>query len=145
MIKDQYDFVLDCSICMAWCFDDESTEFSDKILDELKHSTAVVPTIWPLEIANVLLLARKKKRINEMQVIGFIDAVANLPIIVDSSTTKRAMHSIFVLAGELDLTIYDAAYLELAVREKIPLFTLDKDLIKAAKKLHIPLTISAMK
>lgn len=66
----------------------------------------------------------------------------SLPIIIDTSTSARAMHSIFALANTVDLTIYDAAYLELAIREKIPLLTLDRGLIKAAKKLHIPLEIN---
>ena len=123
---------------MAWCFEDESTDYTDAILDKLKESAAVVPTIWPLEIANVLLLAAKNKRITEVQSSSFVDALSALPIVVDPSTTSRAMHSIFVLAHQSDLTIYDAAYLELAMREKIPLLTLDKGLIKAAKKMHIP-------
>lgn len=139
MAKNLYDFVLDCSITMAWCFEDESNNYTDTILENLSDSTAIVPTIWPLEVANVLLLSRKKKRITEVQSASFIDALSALPIIVDASTTHRAMHSIFVLAGQSDLTIYDAAYLELAIREGIPLLTLDKGLIKAAKKLHIPL------
>ena len=141
MVKKSYDFVLDCSITMAWCFEDESTEYSDAILESLNHSTAVVPTIWPLEVANVLLMAKKHKRITEVQSSSFIDALSILPIIVDPSTTSRAMHSIFMLASQAGLTIYDAAYLELAIREKIPLLTLDKDLIKAAKKLHIPFEV----
>lgn len=70
---------------------------------------------------------------------SFIDALSVLPIIIDQSTTSRAMHSVFTLAGQTDLTIYDAAYLELALRERIPLLTLDKGLIKAAEKLNIPL------
>lgn len=124
---------------MAWCFEDESNEYTDAILENLKNSSAIVPTIWPLEVANVLLLAKKNKRISELQSASFIDALSILPIIVDQATSSRALHSIFVLAGQSDLTIYDAAYLELAIREKIPLLTLDKGLIKAAKKLHIPL------
>ncbi len=143
MAKNLYDFVLDCSITMAWCFEDESNEYTDTILENLNHSTAIVPTIWPLEVANVLLLSKKKKRITEIQSASFIDALAALPIVVDASTAYRAMHSVFVLAGQSDLTIYDAAYLELAVREGIPLLTLDKGLIKAAKKLHIPLKPNA--
>ncbi|MDR3624407.1 MAG: type II toxin-antitoxin system VapC family toxin [Chlamydiales bacterium] len=71
----------------------------------------MVPTIWSLEVANVLLLAKKNKRITEMQAVSFIDALSVLPIIIDPSTTFRAMHGIFVLAGQSDLTIYDAAYL----------------------------------
>jgi len=135
--KKIYDFVLDCSITMAWCFEDESTDYTDTILENLKDATAVVPTIWPLEVANVLLLSQKNKRITEIQSANFIEILSILPIVVDQSTTFRAMHSILVLAGQSDLTIYDAAYLELALREKIPLLTLDKKLIKAAKKLLI--------
>jgi predicted nucleic acid-binding protein len=137
MAKTTYDFVLDCSITMAWCFDDESSEYADAVLDYLEKKTAFVPTIWPLEVANVLLLAKKHGRINEIQSASFIDALAALPIIVDSSSTSRALHSVFTIAGQLNLTIYDATYLELAIREKIPLFTLDKELLKAAKKMDV--------
>src|SRR5438094_7459559 len=105
MTKNSYDFVLDCSITMAWCFEDESTEHTDSILESLKKSTAIVPTIWSLEVANVLLLAKKNKRITEVQSAGFIDALSSLPIVIDPSTTSRAMHTIFVLAGQTDLTI----------------------------------------
>lgn len=139
MAKNPYKFVLDCSITMAWCFEDESDDYTDGVLEDLKEATAVVPAIWPLEVANVLLLAKKNKRITEVQAASFIDALSALPIVVDQSTTSRAMHSIFVLAGQSDLTIYDAAYLELAIREEIPLLTLDKGVIKAAKKLHVSL------
>lgn len=139
MTRKLYDFVLDCSITMAWCFEDESNDYTDAILENLKNVTAVVPTIWPLEVANVLLLAKKNKRITEVQAASFIDALSPLPIIIDQSTTSRAMHTIFVLADRSGLTIYDAAYLELAIREEVPLATLDKGLIKAAKKLNIPI------
>jgi predicted nucleic acid-binding protein len=141
-VKNSYDFVLDCSVTMAWCFEDESSDCTDSILENFHKATALVPTIWSLEVANVLLLAKKNKRITEIQAASFIDALSVLPIVVDQSTTSRAMHSIFVLAGQSDLTIYDAAYLELAIREKIPLLTLDKGLIKAAKKLRIPLKLN---
>jgi predicted nucleic acid-binding protein len=134
-----YNFVLDCSITMAWCFEDESNEFSDSVLENLIEMSAIVPSIWPLEVANVLLMAKKRKRITEAQSASFIDSLSALPIVVDPSTTSRAMHSISALAIQTDLTIYDAAYLELALREGIPLLTLDKGLIKAANKLNIVL------
>lgn len=139
MAKNPYGFVLDCSITMAWCFEEERRDFTEAILESLTNTTAIVPTIWPLEVANVLLISKKHKRITEVQSASFIDALSALPIVVDQSTTSRAMHSIFILAGQADLTSYDAAYLELAIREGIPLLTLDKGLIKAAKKLNIPL------
>ena len=137
MSKTPYSFVLDCSIAMAWCFNDESTEYTDLILENFKNTTAVVPTIWPLEVANVLLLSKKKKRITEVQSANFIDALSSLPILVDASTSTKAMHSIFVVAHQSDLTIYDAAYLELAIREEIPLLTLDTKLAQAAKQYQV--------
>jgi len=145
MAKNPYDFVLDCSITMAWCFEDESNDYTESVLENLKYTTAIVPTLWPLEVANVLLLSMKNKRLTEVQSANFIDTLSRLPIVVDQSTSSRAMHSIFVLAGPSDLTIYDAAYLELSIREKIPLLTLDMGLIKAAKKLHIPLKLNDIK
>lgn len=141
MTKKLYDLVLDCSFTMAWCFEDEGNENTDSMLENLKNLTATVPSIWPLEVANVLLLAKKNKRITEVHAASFIDALSALPIIVDQSTGLRAMRSIFTLASQSGLTIYDASYLELALREQIPLLTLDKDLMKAAKKLHIPLKL----
>lgn len=136
-----YDFVIDCSVTMAWCFEDESTDYTDSILKKLKELTAIVPTIWPLEVANFLLSARRKKRISEITSASFIDKLSELPIVVDHSTTKRALHTTSMLAAQEHLTIYDAAYLELAMKEKVPLITLDKELIKVAKKLHVPTII----
>jgi predicted nucleic acid-binding protein len=145
MAKNPYQFVLDCSVTMSWCFDDERTDYTDGILENLKDSTAIVPTIWSLEVANVLLLSKKKKRISEIHSANFIDALSTLPITVDPSTSAKAMHSIFVIANQSDLTIYDAAYLELAIREGIPLITLDSKLTQAAKKFHIPVNPSKFK
>jgi predicted nucleic acid-binding protein len=137
--KNGYDFVLDCSTTMAWLFEDESSPHTDSILDRLKDSQAVVPVIWPLEVANVLLMAERKKRITNLEVSSFIDALGALPIHVDESTIVRAMHSIFQLASTEKLTIYDASYLELAIREGSPLATQDQNLIKASKRLNIPI------
>ena len=100
-----------------------------------------MPTLWSLEVANVLFIAKKNKRISEIQAVSFIDILATIPIITDASTTTRSMHTIFALAEQTELTIYDAAYLELALREQIPLLSLDKALIKAAKKLDVSVEI----
>jgi predicted nucleic acid-binding protein len=132
-----FDFVLDCSITMAWLFSDESTSHTEYILQLLDSAQAVVPTIWPLEVANVLALAVKNKRVTALEASSFVDALSSLPIYVDESTTVRAMHSIYTLATRESLTIYDASYLELALRENIPIATLDKDLLKASKALKI--------
>jgi len=135
--KKGYDFVLDCSFTMAWLFEDEGNQATDDILHQMKERIAVVPTIWPLEVANVLLMAQKHKRISAATASGFVDALAALPIIVDETTSTRAMHSIYTIAESNRLAIYDAAYLELAVREKIPLLSLDQDMVKAAKKMNV--------
>jgi len=135
--KNGFEFVLDCSVTMSWLFEDEVTTQTEKILEHLESSQVVVPSIWPLEVANVLLIAKRKKRVTDLQVSGFIDALATMPIHVDDSTTSRAMHSIFTLASQENLTIYDAAYLELAIRENIPIATLDNDLLKVSKRLKI--------
>ncbi len=136
-----YAFVLDCSVTMTWLFDDERTEQTDAILDILEKTKAVVPAIWSLEVANVLLFAKRKKRINEKTACAFIDALSLLPIHVDQSTMSRAMHSIFLLAEQTHTTIYDACYLELAYREQVPLVTCDKDLLKAAKMVDVCTTV----
>ena len=133
-----YHFVLDCSVTMAWCFEDEGNEKTMEVLQALKSSKAIVPSLWPLEVSNVLLIAGRKKRVTELQTARFIDALASLPIVVDQTTASKAMHSIFLLAKKTDLTVYDAAYLELAIREEIPLATLDAQLIKACKKMGVP-------
>ena len=133
-----YHFVLDCSVTMAWCFEDEGNEKTMEVLQALKSSKAIVPSLWPLEVSNVLLIAGRKKRVTELQTARLIDALASLPIVVDQTTAAKAMHSIFLLAKKTDLTVYDAAYLELAIREEIPLATLDAQLIKACKKMGVP-------
>ncbi len=76
MKKNPYDFVLDCSVTMAWCFEDEGNDFTESVLNRLSESKAIVPTIWSLEVANVLLVAKRKKRILEFQCSRFIDALS---------------------------------------------------------------------
>jgi predicted nucleic acid-binding protein len=139
MAKNRYDFVLDCSITMAWCFEDEGNNDTIAILEILKNSTAIVPSLWALEVANVLLIAKRHKRISEAHSSNFIDFLSVLPIIIDQPISLKAMQHVIDLANQVDLTIYDASYLELAIREKIPLLTLDKAMIRAAKKMDISL------
>jgi len=137
--KNGFDFVLDCSVTMAWLFEDETTTETEVLLQKLETLSAIVPSIWPHEVANVLAISIRKKRIEPMQASSFIDSLSALSIHVDDSTTQRPLHSVFNLAMQEGLTIYDAAYLELAIRENIPFATRDQDLIKASKKLKIPL------
>jgi len=82
-------FVIDNSVVMAWCFEDEISPYADFVLDSLKNMTAIVPSIWPLEVGNVLTVAERKKRLNEAASNKFIALLSELPIIVDQSLRKE--------------------------------------------------------
>jgi len=133
------DFVVDNSVVMAWCFKDETSRYADYILDRLEVSTGFVPAIWPLEVCNVLLAAERKRRISEAGSTRFITLLAELPLIVEQESPERMMKEIFALARKHKLSSYDASYLDLAMRKGLPIATLDKDLIKAAKQSKVPI------
>src|SRR5579862_4958732 len=126
-------WVFDASITMAWCFDDEKTAKTESLFDRLAAAPATVPQIWPLEVGNVLVIAMRKSRISPAKRSQFIATLAALPIVVDPATFEFAMTSVLTLADQHQLTTYDAAYLELAMRHGIPLATLDSALHKAAE------------
>jgi len=132
-------FVVDNSVVMSWCFEDESQNYSDKILDALGEHGALVPGIWPLEVANVLLVAQRKKRLGKADAARFITLVRSLPIQVVQETPGRVLGEILALAHDTGLSSYDASYLDLAMREGLPLATLDKAMKKAAKRSHVSL------
>ena len=96
-----------------------------------------MPTLWHLEVANVLTQAQKRNRISAAQVAERISLLEQLPISVDSQTSQRGLREILVLATEYQLSSYDAAYLELAMRAAVPLATVDKALLKAASKAGV--------
>ncbi len=133
------DFVIDNSVVMAWCFKDEISRYSDHILDSLEVSTGFVPSIWPLEVSNVLLSAERKKRISEADSARFIALLAELPIIVEQESPERMIKEIFALARKHKLSSYDASYLDLAMRKGLPIATLDKNLLAAAKQSKVPI------
>lgn len=132
-------FVLDCSVAVSWCFEDEANGLADRALHMLASQEALVPALWPLEVANVLLVSERRKRLTEADVMRFVELLRELPIVVDESTTSRAMRDVIALAREHDLSSYDASYLELAVREGLPLATLDKALAKVARRCGVAL------
>jgi len=123
---------------MTWCFKDEINQYADAILDRLEVSTAVVPSIWPLEVGNVLLVAERKKRLSEADSTRFIVLLAELPIIIEQEPPERMMKDILALAREHQLSTYDASYLDLAMRKGLPIATLDNRLKAAAKRSQVP-------
>ncbi|MDA8083458.1 MAG: type II toxin-antitoxin system VapC family toxin [Nitrospiraceae bacterium] len=132
-------FVLDCSVVMAWCFEDEKDRYSDTVLDLLSASEAVVPSLWALEIANVLLAGERRKRLTKADSFRFINLLRELPITVDQETTDHALSETISIGREQGLSSYDATYLELAMREGIALATRDEGLRKAARKCGVKL------
>ena len=132
-------FVVDASVTMAWCFEDEATEATDAVLDRLRSERALVPEIWPLEVANVLLVAQGRGRVNEAQIGRFVRLLTQLPIDVDETSADVA--SLVALGRTHELSSYDASYLLLAQRAGLPLATLDDRLAKAAARAGVPLVI----
>lgn len=130
-------FVLDCSVTMAWCFDDETTTYTDLILDNLQAYTAVVPSLWPLEVANVLVGAERKRRITNAKALHFLQLLQTLPIDIDPLTARQSFGATYHLATQYEISVYDAAYLELAVRHQVPLATCDQALRRAAQQCGI--------
>jgi predicted nucleic acid-binding protein len=132
-------FVLDCSIAVAWCFEDEATPQTDALLDRLRDEGAAVPALWSLEVGNALLQAERRGRIPTARVTAFVDLLAGLPIEPEADTSRRALREVLALARAERLTTYDASYLELAGRRALPLATRDQALQRAAKRLGVPL------
>ena len=132
-------FVLDASVTFAWCFVDEASAAADRLLDRVQREGAYVPALWPVEVANVLLVSERRGRIDPTSSMRFIDLLARLPISIDDETTGRALGDTLDLARERKLTVYDAAYLELARRRGLPLATRDTALRAAARATRVPL------
>jgi predicted nucleic acid-binding protein len=131
------EFVLDASVALAWCFEDEATAATRGVVERLAVEAASVPAIWPIEVANVLALAERRRRITPADSAEFIARLESLAIQVDEATASRAFTRVLDLAREERLTAYDAAYLELAMRLGVPLATKDGALSDAAKRLGV--------
>jgi predicted nucleic acid-binding protein len=119
---------------MAWLFEDEKTKKSEEVLNHLAEGgVAVVPSLWAWEVSNVLLVAERRKRLTRAGANGFRETLKALRIVIDDKAVRAAGDATYSLAVENDLSIHDAAYLEIALRKQLPLATLDKKLLKAAK------------
>lgn len=133
-------FVLDASVAVAWCFDDETTPFTEGVLNLFSRgSEALTPSVWPLEVANALLMAERRGRLSMAQVTALLNRISKLPIAVEPGSTTLAFGQILSVARHEQLTEYDAAYVELALRAGLPLATLDNKLRQAAQAAGIRL------
>ena len=133
-------FVIDASVAVAWCFSDESTPFTGGVLRLFAHGAqAIAPCIWPLEVANALAVGERRKRITMAQTTVLLDRIVHLAIVVEGSDPARSFGEIFSIARQEHLTLYDAAYAELALRLALPLATLHDELRRAAQRVGIRL------
>lgn len=132
-------WVVDCSIAMAWCFEDETTPRTEQLLDRLNSDPAVVPLHWPLEVVNVLRSAVRKGRLTKKDATEKLGVVMSLPVRYDALTHQLVSTATWQLVQKYDLTSYDAAYLELAIRLGAPLATDDDALRTAAGRAGVKL------
>lgn len=123
--------VIDTSVTMAWCFEDEATPVGDEVLDRLRDDDALVPSLWQLEVTNVLLVAERRGRISEAQAARFVGLLGRLSIRVDADGVDLA--GVLAVGRRHGLSAYDACYLVLAERLGAPLATLDVALAAAGR------------
>ncbi|HET9893951.1 MAG TPA: type II toxin-antitoxin system VapC family toxin [Streptosporangiaceae bacterium] len=135
-------FVVDASVALAWCFEDEATPSTEAILSLLTDDSAIVPALWELEVSNVLLLGERRHRVTESQTARFVALLGQLPIHVDSAGVD--MGAVIAVGRHHGLTAYDSSYLVLAEREGVPLATLDTKLRSASQAVGVPVIPATM-
>ena len=132
-------FVLDASVALAWYFRDETSDYANRTLIRLDTDVAVVPPIWPLEVANGLLIAERRGRLNAVDVSRARGSIVDLSVRIEDLNARAALDSVFNLARGEYLSIYDASYLDVAMRNLLPLATVDARLQAAATRVGIAL------
>lgn len=131
------DLVIDASLASAWCFPDERTDYTNGVLQAVSSSLeSFAPRLWAYEIRNSVLMGLRRGRITKTDAEGFLDSLDDLNIRL---TDPVSYDAVFELAETNGLTVYDAAYLDLAIRESAQLASLDNDLRRAAVKAGISL------
>ncbi|MGC8475151.1 MAG: type II toxin-antitoxin system VapC family toxin [Acetobacteraceae bacterium] len=131
--------VLDASMALAWCFESEQTPAVMAVLDRVTEHGGHAPALWPMEMANGLATAQRRKRLTATQRARLAGLVQALPVRVDPGSAMLTWGAVAVLAERYELSVYDAAYLELAIRLALPLASLDKPLRAAAVSAGVAL------
>lgn len=137
------EFVLDCSLTMAWIFPDEATDATDRFRDSLVDGRAFAPALWPLEVGNVILVATRRGRLAREEWPAIRAHLEALPVEIDPVSTSRTWGAVVDLAEMQRISVYDATYLELAARLRLPLATLDRPLVAAARAVGVDAPVLA--
>ncbi len=132
-------FVVDASITLAWFFLDEATPYSAAVRARLRHTRAVAPAIWLFEVANAVVLARRRRRLTDAQADRVLRLLTVLPVDVELKTLTDIVGAVSSLAIREQLTVYDASYVDAAIRLGVPLATLDARMRAVAERLGGPL------
>lgn len=140
MTADDRGMVIDASIALSWCFEDETSALSDAALQRLALTPAMAPALWPLEVANGLRSAERRGRLDERAIPAATHLLMTLPIDVEEPVDlESAIGRILPMARSLGLSAYDATYLDLASRRGLPLATADDQLAQAAQAAGVEL------
>ena len=132
-------FVVDSSVALSWCFEDERSPTSLAALERIASTGAVAPSLWVLEVLNGLAMAQRRGRIDSAQRQTLAGFLRELPIDLDDATAAQAWTATARVAERFGLSVYDASYLELAQRRELPLATLDRELLRAAPSAGVRL------
>jgi predicted nucleic acid-binding protein len=132
--------VIDGSTTLGFLLADEQSGAALRALDALeKGIPTIVPAHWCVEVANGLIMAERRKRASQADITEALNLIAALPVLTDEETARRAVSDTAALARQYGLTIYDAAYLELAMRRGASLASSDDRLVKAAEAAGVPI------
>jgi len=130
-------FVVDASLTLAWCFDDESSSYADTILGRLHDEDAIAPAIWPFEVANGLRTAERRGRLDGAELPRLRQMLESLPVRVETVILSHVLAEVLEAARNLELSAYDAAYLTLASDRQLPLATGDDRLREACRRAGV--------
>lgn len=131
--------VLDASAALTWCFGDEHAAFGARLLDQVEQAGAVVPALWHIEVANIWLASLRRGRLQSAEIAHLRQVFDRLPVQTEAVDPAHTRQDVLSLAEQHRLTVYDACYLDLALRRALPLATLDTELQRAARASGVAL------
>jgi predicted nucleic acid-binding protein len=131
--------VVDASVALAWWLPDETSLYADDVLVALRGNTVIVPSLWSLELANAILVGERRKRLQPKDIHPYVTLLEAISIVEDSQPLSHQLQRVLALARDHALSAYDASYLELALRHRASLATLDVSLQNAANSMAVSL------
>jgi predicted nucleic acid-binding protein len=131
-------FVLDASVTMSWCYENENTEAGRSLLRRLREQRGIVPPIWRYEVANALLAGERRCRLEPERLARFLELVESLDLEVERDATPRPGNEM-MLGRRYGISAYDASYLQVAMSRSVALATFDRRLCSAAESAGVPL------